>query len=324
MKPLLQVMSPAGPSARLSILIFHRVLRDADPLFADEMHASRFDALCGWLAAWFNLLPLDEAVQKLSAGALPARALALTFDDGYADNAEVAAPILQRHQLPCTFFIATGFLDGGRMWNDIVIQAVRHAQGPVLDAGSAHGVDLGRHALGSWPQRRAAVDALIARVKYLDPAHRLDVVHALAERSGMPLPPSEMMGSAQVAQLARDGFGIGGHTVNHPILARLDDAAALREMDEGRQRLQAITGTAVPLFAYPNGKPGTDYSGTTMQLARRCGFDAAVSTAWGSATRATDRFQLPRFTPWDQRRWPFALRMAANLRREGQLLPAAA
>ena len=66
-------------------------------------------------------------------GRAPARALAITFDDGYADNATVAAPILLRLGLPATFFVATGFLDGGRMWNDTVIEAVAPRRGPVLD-----------------------------------------------------------------------------------------------------------------------------------------------------------------------------------------------
>ncbi len=321
MKPLFSLLSPGGATARLSVLIFHRVLPEPDPLLPGEMHARRFAELCSWLADWFNVLPLDEAIERLYRGSLPARSLALTFDDGYADNAEIAAPLLRRHGLPCTFFVSSGFLDGGCMWNDIVIQAVRHAPGPRLQAVRGLGVDLGGHCLEGWPARRATLDAVIKRVKYLEPAHRFEVVLALAAAAGAPPARSEMMRSSQVAELARQGFGIGGHTVNHPILARLDDTAARAEMAEGRERLQAIVGRPVTLFAYPNGKPGLDYHAATVQLARRCGFEAAVSTAWGSATATTDRYQLPRFTPWDRRRLPFGLRLAANLRREGESLP---
>lgn len=133
--PLLHMMAPAGKRARLSVLIFHRVLRQPDPLFPGEMYAQRFDAVCRWLAAWFNVLPLDQAVSRLKAGSLPARAACITFDDGYADNHEVAASILGRHGLSATFFIATGFLDGGRMWNDTVIESVRQAGAATLELG---------------------------------------------------------------------------------------------------------------------------------------------------------------------------------------------
>src|SRR3990167_7749886 len=106
LKPFFGWMSPAGAKARLSILIFHRVLPEPDPLFPQEMHARQFDAVCGWLAHWFNILPLDRAVQLLDTGTLPARAACITFDDGYADNHDVALPILLHHGLNATFFIA--------------------------------------------------------------------------------------------------------------------------------------------------------------------------------------------------------------------------
>ena len=69
----------------------------------------------------------------------------------------------------------------------------------------------------------------------------------------------------------------------------------------------------MPLFAYPNGRPDEDYRAEHAQMVRDAGFEAAVSTAWGSARRNSDPFQLPRFTPWDRRRWAFGLRMGRNL-----------
>ncbi len=126
-------VAPSGARSRLTILIFHRVLARPDPLFPDEVDAAAFEARMRWVKDWFNVLPLGDAVQRLRDGRLPERPLAITFDDGYADNAKIAAPILLRLGLPATFFIATGFLDGGCMWNDTVIEAVRAAKGPVLD-----------------------------------------------------------------------------------------------------------------------------------------------------------------------------------------------
>ena len=125
LRALAHLLSPAGPSARLSVLIFHRVLAQPDPLFPSEPDARRFDAILGWISQWFCVMPLNTAVAALRRGELPGRALSITFDDGYADNHSVALPLLQRHGMTATFFIASGFLDGGRMWNDSVIEAVR-------------------------------------------------------------------------------------------------------------------------------------------------------------------------------------------------------
>lgn len=314
MTPLFHLLSPAGARARLSVLIFHRVLREPDPLFPDEVDAVRFDALLGWVKSWFNVLPLDEAARRLKDGSLPARAAALTFDDGYADNHDAALPLLQKHGLPCSFFIATGFLDGGRMWNDTLIESVRRSPLTTLDLRGlqdAQGADLGQHAL---TDRRTLLHTLIPRVKYLAPEPRLACVNAIAARAEAALPDDLMMSSAQVRALREAGMQIGAHTVSHPILATLPPQQAADEIARSRDVLQTLLGERVGLFAYPNGKPGTDYlPDVHPALVRELGFDAAVSTHWAAARRDDDLFQIPRFTPWDRGRLKFGLRLLKNL-----------
>ena len=317
MRPLFSLLSPAGARGRLTVLIFHRVLREPDSLFPDEVDAARFDAMLGWIRHWFQVLPLDVAARRLSDGSLPARAAALTFDDGYADNHDVALPLLRKHGLPCSFFIATGFLDGGRMWNDTLIESVRRARLAELDLRGLHGVggeDLGSHALADTASRRAALASLIERVKYLAPDDRLTCVQAIAERAEVKPPTDLMMSSAQVRALRSAGMQIGAHTVNHPILATLDQQAAADEIERSRTTLEGLLGERVALFAYPNGKPGTDYRPDVHPaLVRELGFDAAVSTRWGAASRSDDLYQIPRFTPWDRGRSRFGLRLLRQL-----------
>ncbi len=316
MKPLLHVLSPAGRRSRLSVLIFHRVLPEQDPLFPGEMHRRRFDAVLGWLRDWFNVLPLDEAIRALKEGRLPARAAALSFDDGYADNHDIALPLLQRYGLPCSFFIATDFLDGGRMWNDTLIEAVRRSPLASLDL---RGIDFGGRSLGALaltdvPSRQAAISQLIGACKYLDPELRAQVVAAVAGRAEARLPDDLMMTSAQVRALRAAGMQIGGHTGSHPILARLDAANARTEMERGKKKLESVIGESVTVFAYPNGKPGADYDpARDPGLVRELGFQAAVTTAWGAADQRADPFQIPRFTPWDLGRTMFGARLARNL-----------
>lgn len=311
LKPLLHLMSPAGKRARLSVLIFHRVLPEPDPLFPDEMHARRFDELCGWLASWFNVLALDEAVARLKAGTLPARATCITFDDGYADNHHVALSILQSHSLTATFFIATGFLDGGRMWNDSIIETIRACSVPVLDLSS---LGLGQHALGSIDDRRAAIAYLINQIKYRPVAERISITERIAHLAQVQLPHSLMMTSHEVKAMRQAGMEIGAHTVSHPILAGLTDEQARQEIGDSKIFLEQLLGERVGLFAYPNGKPGEDYSSRTVNVVRSLGFDAAVSTQWGTSRKDDDLFQIRRFTPWDKTRLRFGARMLTNLR----------
>jgi peptidoglycan/xylan/chitin deacetylase (PgdA/CDA1 family) len=317
MKPLLQVYSPTGARARLSVLIFHRVLPGPDPLFPDEMHAERFDELLGWVKSWFNVLPLDQAARRLADGGLPARAAVLTFDDGYADNATVALPLLQKHGLPCSFFVATDFLNGGRMWNDSLIEAIRCTPLPVLDLRGVQGEkgqDLGQIPVHSVMEKRQAIPALLGALKYLHPELRNQRVAAVAERAQAVLPDDLMMNTAQLRALRANGMQLGGHTASHPILARLSTQEAGDEMQRGKTQLESLTGERVSLFAYPNGKPGEDYlPARDPLLARELGFEAAVTTQWGAARRGADLFQLPRFTPWDASRLRFGLRLVHNL-----------
>ena len=92
----LDIALPGGAGARLSVLAYHRVLPAPDPLLPFDPSVEEFEQTMRWVKATFNVLPLAEGVAGLRNGKLPRRALAITFDDGYANNATLAAPILAR------------------------------------------------------------------------------------------------------------------------------------------------------------------------------------------------------------------------------------
>jgi peptidoglycan/xylan/chitin deacetylase (PgdA/CDA1 family) len=297
---------------RLSVLAYHRVLPERDPLLSDVPSAAEFEHRMRWVKANFDVLPLGEAVRALREGRLPRRALCITFDDGYADNSSIALPILKRLGLPATFFVATGFLDGCCMFNDVVIEALRAAPGPDLDLDD---LGFGCHPVASVEQRTAAIERILARLKYYEPERRRRVADEIAQRAGGRTPTDLMMTSEQVRALHAAGMEIGAHTVTHPILAEIPLGRARHEMEASRARLEQITGAPVRLFAYPNGSPRRDYHAEHAALARELGFAAAVSTAWGAARAGDDLYQIPRFTPWDRADWRFGLRLAHNTMR---------
>jgi peptidoglycan/xylan/chitin deacetylase (PgdA/CDA1 family) len=266
------------------------------------------------LAEHFRVLQLEEAVERLARGQLPTRAVSVTFDDGYADNHDVAMPILRRLGIPATFFIATGFLDGGRMWNDTVIEAIRQANDPALDLS---GLGLGTFPVASISERRIAIHSILRSIKHKDPSERDEIVAAIAAQVGEPMPSTLMMTRDQVRALHGAGMGIGGHTVNHPILTRIVAPAAEHEIADGKAELESIIGEPIGLFAYPNGKPTVDFAAEHVALTKKLGFRAAVTTSRGAARQTSDLFQLPRFTPWDRQTLKFGLRLLLNARRPG-------
>jgi peptidoglycan/xylan/chitin deacetylase (PgdA/CDA1 family) len=294
------------------VLIFHRVLAEPDPLVPDLPDASWFQTQMQWVSRWFNVLRLEEAAERLKLGSLPERALCITFDDGYADNHRIALGILQSLGLTATFFVATGFLNGGRMWNDTLIEAVRAVDGPTLDLRP---LGLGVHAIGDAESKRRTIGSLIGAIRHLPAATRSTVVERVAELSPKPLSDALMMAETEVRALHGSGMTIGAHTVSHPILSRLAPEAARAEIAEGKSTLEQIVGERVVLFAYPNGKPGLDYGPEHVAIVKELGFSAAVSTAWGVARTGCDVYQIPRFTPWDRHAWKYGFRLARNLAR---------
>lgn len=309
-------LSPQGRNGGLSILIFHRVLPSADPVFPDQVDAQDFDTVLKWVASMFTVLPLDEAVLKLQRGLLPKRSLAITFDDGYADNHTIAMPILQRHGMSATFFVASSFLDGGRMWNDTVIEALRAAPMETLDLND---LGLGTLLLRSMADRRQAIDRTLMGIKYLPQPERAKLVAEIALRVGVCLPDDLMMTSNQLRALRAGGMLVGGHTRTHPILAKLPAEDAWAEIVDGKRDLERILDEPLSLFAYPNGKPGRDYEARHREMVQRAGYTAAVSTSPGMARGGADVFQLPRFTPWDRTSLRFGFRMVDNMRLSGKV-----
>lgn len=317
LKGIARVLSPSGASARLSILIFHRVLTRPDVLFPGEPDLRRFNDVIGWVSKWFKVLPLDQAVTQLRSGELPARAAAITFDDGYADNATNALPVLQRHGVTATFFISTAFLDGGRMWNDSVIEAVRQCTRSTLDLRS---MGLGLYQIDALEQRRYAIGELLRQIKYMEPEQRDQAVQFVMDAAGPSSPEDLMMRPEQVRVLRHAGMQIGAHTCSHPILERVGDQEAGLEITNSKAFLETVVGEPVTLFAYPNGKPDLDYSAKHVAMVKSAGFVAAVSTAPGVASSKSDFYQLPRFTPWDRTRMKYGVRMLVNMRRDTSLV----
>lgn len=290
------------------------------------MTAAVFDRLCASLARFFNVMSLGAVGEAIrTQGRLPDRAVVLTFDDGFADNAEIAAPILARHGLTASVFVTTGYLDGGIMFNDAVVEALRTARRDTLDL-AALGIDLeGKRSLNRLEERVQLKGELLRAFKYRSVEERLRLAATLGELLNADPAPSLMMRPAQVKQMADEGFEIGGHTVTHPILATLPPGDAAQEIREGREQLEAIIQRPVVSFAYPNGRPNQDYDLHHVSALEVAGFKQAVTTAYGTARSDDDLLQLPRLTCWDRRALTFVPRMLGHYwrGRRGRQLPRA-
>lgn len=278
----------------LAILVFHRVAPARDPLRVRTGTVDEFRGQMGVLKRFFRPVSISEGLRLLAAGRLPERSVAVTFDDGYADNARLALPVLQELGVPAAFFIATGYLDGGRMWNDTVLEAVRR-----IPPGRYDMPELGTRPLEllSEAGRQPLALALLKDLKHLEPSRRTAAAEALASLSPEPLPQDLMMRSEDVRALVDAGMEVGGHTRTHPILRLLGDREAEAEIRGGIDDLRVITGRPVTLFAYPNGRRGEDYGDREVAILERAGISAAFVSNRGITTSRSHRLQLPRLNP---------------------------
>jgi L-malate glycosyltransferase len=245
------------------------------------------------LADDYELVTCGELQRALAAGERR-RLCAISFDDGYADNLEVALPILQEVGAPWTIFVATDPVDRGvALWFERVAALLRHhlacpdfervcAEHPSLRALPT--------IVAAAATPREAVRLAVGALKDLPTDAREEAETRVVEAFGPPdataLP--RFLDWDGVRRLDKAGVEIGGHTLSHPILPRTTDSRARLEIAAGRTRLEAALGHAIAGFAYPNG----DHDSTSVRLVREAGFAWAFTAepaAWDG-----DPFRIPR------------------------------
>ena len=148
------MLSPKGRRARLAVFCYHHVLQDKDPLRPNEPDQEEFENDIRLLNRVFTVLPLSEAITRLTDGTLPARSACVTFDDGYENNYLLAVPILKRTNVPATIFVAGDAIDRGVMWNDLIIETIaKRGSRCVFDALPLPNSSRPRFAIGEYVKR---------------------------------------------------------------------------------------------------------------------------------------------------------------------------
>ncbi len=295
-----------GARRKLLILTYHRVLDRAD-CFINDITAETFSKQIKVLSENFKVLRLDEAAALLAQNRLPSNAVCITFDDGYADNYDRAYPILKSYAVPATFFVATGFIDGGIMWNDIVRYACKMcSEDDIRDYLRS----LNRTISTSLEQAKVELmHETISDFKYQDIDKRDHLAREFSKILSVQPRDTLMMTREQVADLSHNGMEVGAHTVNHPILKNLSQQQARYEIDESRAYLEDIIGKRVVSFAFPNGRPGIDFDQSHVELLSQTGFEVAVTTEFAAAGYSDKLLALPRLGLWDNSPARISLRL---------------
>jgi peptidoglycan/xylan/chitin deacetylase (PgdA/CDA1 family) len=284
------------------VLNHHRIGDPSGSPFARDMwsaSAEAFDEQVRFLAREADVIVPAELEDVLSRRS--GRAVMLTFDDGYRDNHAVAYPILRSHGVPACFFIATGFVDSPRApWWDEIAWMVRRSERRAVDPGEwlEGPVALDEREHASW--------LLAERYKRLPGDRGEAFLDFLAQATGSGrCPAEEAAGEWMTWDMVRDlragGMALGGHTVSHPVLARLgaDDQDA--EVAGCAERLRAEVGEPMGAFSYPVGAPWS-FDAHTRRALERSEVPLAFSFYGGyQRPGRLDRHDVPRcavFADW--------------------------
>ena len=307
-----------GGERSVAVLFYHRIANHVpDPLLQCVTQESFWEQI-QTIKRRHAIIGSGELRDGLRAKRLPRGAVMLTFDDGYADNLWAGAPVLRDHRVPATFFIISGRLGQAEpLLHDRLADLVLNGEVPdqlSITAGSEQrSWRLHDCAAQTTPWHVEAGGALNARQQcYLD-LHRLtrpldwDARVAVLDQLAAAIPRApeldaarRVLNHAELRELAAiDGFEIGCHTVNHPMLAMQPAEVQRREIFDSKAHLENILERKITTFAYPYG--GSAVSGEAVNLVRDAGFDLAFDAIPGLVRRGHDALLLPRFVV---RNWP--------------------
>lgn len=282
------------------VLVYHGIFNEEKPEpFRYHHTVAEFEAHLDWLGTRCTPVTLEEFARWKRGEWRPRKPpVFVTFDDGYRNNALLAAPLLKRKGIPALFFLASGYIDGERvLWPDEVFARVCAWTAPTLDgpAGTTRAIPQ------SPTEREAVALSIVEECKGLPNAQRLEFIAELARATPSCDPlvdpdAQSFMSWDDVRGLAGAGFDLGSHTVTHPILRSLSPGDLRRELRESRATVEARTGVRCAALAYPNGR-ARDIDASVLAETGGAGYDWAFTVSDRWCPPAAGALQLDRISP---------------------------
>lgn len=245
------------------------------------------------LAGRYRVLSLDEIQRLLTEGGeWPRRSVAITFDDGYADNVELALPELRAVGVPACLYVTTGPMRGGDpLWTaELALLLDRSRRSEVESAGE-------RLSLAGPEERWSTRRHLTRTWAMLDPSELSRRIRALAEALEVDYGQARgvVLSEGEARRWREEGMALGAHTVHHPNLAYQDPEVRRSELEGSMRDLQEVLGERVASMAYPNcGALPHHHGKDTHAAVRKAGFRLAFTSDTGALGPGQAPFSIPR------------------------------
>jgi peptidoglycan/xylan/chitin deacetylase (PgdA/CDA1 family) len=306
---------------RSVILLYHRVIDvDSDPQLL-SVSPNNFAQHLEVIRQNYQPISLRNLVHQLDKDKIPHKSVAITFDDGFADNLHYAKPFLEQYQIPATVFVTAGAVDQSIefWWNNLERILLQPGILPNQLSLTINGVEYEWHLedsatyteaeyqlYHSWdvlkPEsptlRHVLYRQLCPLIRPLSASTRQQLIREIVVWAGATeAGRTENLALTRV-ELQRLASGnlveIGAHTMTHPVLSMISKTEQKLEIQQSKDTLEHLLEQPVASFAYPYGTRA-DYSSETVKIARSAGFSCTCSNFEGVVWKGVDQFQLPRF-----------------------------
>lgn len=280
-----------SPKRGALILYGHRVSNDDDG-YLQGLRPEWFEEQISYLVRHYQPLSLSELVRcHVEAQPIPARSFVVTFDDGFKDNLENAAPILARYDVPATIFVVTGSISSGELpWSQRLGWLFQYTDAGRVDAGQ---MGLGCLDLSNENARRSAYLGVKTRLRGMRRVEREQILEELSTLLDVAPPRDRMLGWDDLRTMMREGWEVGAHTRSHPLLAEIPPDEAEAEIHQSVSDLEEHLGLRGPSFCFPGGSWTSSLVDVVKNAGCRSVFqsrpDMRVNTL-----ESSDRFSLSR------------------------------
>lgn len=293
-----QLVNRVFARRHLSILMYHGVIRaPLDVPIGLFLPVDSFREQMDYLKRRFQVFPLRSAVARCLSGEIDGPTAAITFDDGFQNNFEIAYPILRELGLPATIFLTTGFVDSPQtLWFTRLHRAIAHTTRKEL---AWRGRSL---PLTTTSERAVAWRMLKDELRRLPHPELVRRLHAVEEELDADLStdgdlssPYRVLDRTSIQAMAASGLiDFGGHTRDHTILSLLSPEEKRHQIRSSIETVEEITGRPCRVFAYPNGQPA-DYDRDCVAVLRASKVEMAVTTIHGGNTPDSPPMELRRY-----------------------------
>ncbi|MGH9432777.1 MAG: polysaccharide deacetylase family protein [Terriglobia bacterium] len=286
-----------APAAAI-VLMYHSIVEDpkrtANSIGISQPKAS-FEGHIRTLAKRYNAVSIEQVAQFAKEGRpLPAKSVAVTFDDGFADNYDVAMPILNRYGVPATFYILVNAVETG---NPPWYCRLRFAFGTTRKPEWSDPEYPLTCKLASRQDRESTLNiAFEIGARKTGEAQERFLQRVEKSLEVDPLGPQEelMMSWDKVRALKKAGHIVGGHTLSHPNLAHVSLGEARSEIMGSKKKLEEELGEPIDHFSYPHPALNPQWSPETLEITREAGFKSAVLTTCGPVRAGDEPLALKR------------------------------